>query len=62
MPRIGPGRPRSKPDAVLADKVYSHPSTRTARQRRIRITSPERSDQIAHRKAIIITATILGLR
>ena len=51
VPRIGPGRPRSKPEAVLADKAYSHPSTRQAlRERRIRFTSPERADQIARRK------------
>ena len=37
---------------LLADKAYSHPSTRTAlRARRIPHTIPERSDQIAHRKA-----------
>ncbi len=52
VPRVGPGRPRSKPEAVLADKAYSHPSTRAAlRQRRIRFTSPERTDQIYRRKA-----------
>lgn len=50
--RPGPGRPRSRPAAVLADKAYSHPSTRRAlRERRIRLVSPERSDQIARRKA-----------
>jgi transposase len=50
--RPGPGHPRSRPEAVLADKAYSHPSTRAAmRRRRIRLVSPERSDQIARRKA-----------
>lgn len=50
--RAGPGRPRSRPEVVLADKAYSHPSTRTAvRARGIRFTSPEKSDQIARRKA-----------
>jgi transposase len=50
--RPGRGRPRSKPEAVLADKAYSHPSTRSAlRSRRIRFTSPERSDQKARRAA-----------
>lgn len=50
--RTGRGRPRSKPEAVLADKAYSHPSTRAAlRSRRIRFTSPERSDQAARRTA-----------
>ncbi len=37
---------------MLADKAYSHPSTRAAlRARRIRFTSPERADQIARRQA-----------
>lgn len=46
------GRARSKPAAVVADKAYSHPSTRTAlRGKGIRTVIPERSDQIARRKA-----------
>lgn len=50
--RDGPGRPRSRPDAVIADKAYSHPSTRRAmRDRGVRFTSPEKSDQIQRRKA-----------
>ena len=50
--RDGPGRPRKRPDRVLADKAYSHPSTRAALRRRgIGFTSPERRDQIAHRAA-----------
>ena len=50
--RPGPGRPRSRPETVLADKAYSHPSTRRAlRERRIRLVSPERSDQKARRRA-----------
>ncbi len=37
---------------LLADKAYSHQSTRLhLRQRRIAHTIPQRSDQIAHRKA-----------
>ncbi len=37
---------------VVADKAYSHPSTRLAlRRRRVRVTIPEREDQIARRKA-----------
>ncbi|WP_370460891.1 IS5 family transposase [Pseudonocardia sp. EV170527-09] len=48
--RDGPGRPRKRPERVLADKAYSHPSTRAAmRERRITFTSPEKSDQIARR-------------
>lgn len=37
---------------VVADKAYSHPSTRAEmRRRRIAVTIPERDDQIARRKA-----------
>ena len=37
---------------LLADKAYSHPSTRTElRSRAIKHTIPERNDQIAQRKA-----------
>ena len=46
------GRPRRRPDRVLADKAYSHPSTRAAlRARGIAFTCPERIDQIARRRA-----------
>jgi transposase len=44
------GRPRSRPQVLIADKAYSHPSTRKAlRRRRIRTVIPERCDQQAHR-------------
>jgi transposase len=44
------GRARRRPDCVIADKAYSHPSTRKALRRRgIRVVIPEKSDQIAHR-------------
>jgi transposase len=50
--RDGPGRPRQRPEQVIADKAYSHPSTRQAlRTRRTTFTGPERSDQIARRTA-----------
>ena len=50
--RVGPGRPRQRPDRVVADKAYSHPSTRAAlRARGIAFTCPPKADQIAHRKA-----------
>ena len=46
------GRPRSRPTAVIADKAYSHPSTRHAlRRKRIRVVIPQRSDQIAYRQS-----------
>jgi transposase len=45
-------RPRSRPATVIADKAYSHPSTRKAlRRRQIRTVIPERSDQKARRVA-----------
>jgi transposase len=43
---------RAKVERVLADKAYSHPSTRRAlRQRRIKATIPERRDQQKQRAA-----------
>ena len=43
---------RVKIERVLADKAYSHPSTRRElRQRRIKATIPERRDQQKHRAA-----------
>lgn len=46
------GMPRSRPHTLIADKAYSHPSTRTAlRSKRIRVVIPERSNQIGHRKS-----------
>jgi transposase len=48
----GPGRPRKRPDMLLADKGYAHDPTRRAlRRRRIPHTIPERSDQVARRAA-----------
>ena len=45
-------RSRCRPDVVIADKAYSHPSTRRALRRKgIRVVIPQRSDQIAHRLA-----------
>lgn len=50
--RTGAGRPRCRPETVIADKAYSHPSTRQAmRTRRITVVSPERDDQITRRAA-----------
>lgn len=44
------GRPRKRPAALLADKAYSHPSTRDAlRERGIPTVIPQRRDQIAAR-------------
>ncbi|MFF3341888.1 IS5 family transposase [Streptomyces flavidovirens] len=51
VPRLGRGCPRSRPDRVIADKAYSHPSTRAElRRRRIATTIPERADQKTRRR------------
>jgi len=50
VPRAGAGRPRTRPDRVVADKAYSSRKIRALlRRRRIRATIPERRDQIAGR-------------
>jgi transposase len=48
----GPGRPRKRPEMLIADKGYAHdPTRRELRRRRIRHTIPERRDQLARRTA-----------
>ncbi|SCF98435.1 Transposase [Streptomyces sp. DconLS] len=50
MPRAGAGRPRCKPDVVIADKAYSSRAIRQVLRRRgIRTVIPERADQKANR-------------
>lgn len=50
VPRSGPGRPRTRPDAVLADRAYSSRAIRShLRRRGIRAVIPQPSDQIGHR-------------
>ena len=45
MPRPGPGRPRSRPDRVLADKGYSYAVYRRyLRRRKIGCVTPQRED------------------
>lgn len=47
----GPGRPRTRPDLVIADKGYSSRANRAyLRRRGIRTVIPERDDQKAHRR------------
>ncbi|MFD9948530.1 IS5 family transposase [Nonomuraea sp. NPDC059023] len=51
VPRHGPGRPRTRPDSLAADKAYSSRANRThLRRRKIRHTIPEPRDQRAHRR------------
>ncbi|MFE6946600.1 IS5 family transposase [Streptomyces chartreusis] len=50
VPRIGLGRPRCRPDQVIADKAYSSRGFRAyLRKRGIAHTIPERTDQRRHR-------------
>jgi len=49
--RCGPGRPRTRPDALLADKAYSSRGHRALlRERGIKAVIPERADQQQHRQ------------
>jgi transposase len=51
VPRPGPGRPRTRPDRVLADRAYTSAANRAyLRRRGIKATIPERKDQVRHRK------------
>lgn len=50
VPRIGPGRPRTRPAHVLGGKGYSSRAIRTwLRRRGIGHTIPERADQVRNR-------------
>ena len=50
VPRRGPGRPRTRPEHLIADKAYSARETRAwLRRRGITHTIPERGDQTQHR-------------
>ena len=52
VPRIGGGRPRTRPDRVLADKAYTSRANRGyLRRHGIKATIPSKSDQDAHRRA-----------
>ncbi len=50
VPRLGRGRPRTRPEAVLTDKAYSSRASRALRRRGIEAVIPEPSDQAGHRK------------
>lgn len=50
VPRIGPGRPRTRPDSLAADKAYGNgPCRGYLRRRGIRHTIPEKTDSRAAR-------------
>jgi transposase len=49
--RLPVGRPRTRPDAVAADKAYSSRANRAhLRKRHIKAVIPEKKDQAANRK------------
>ena len=51
VPRLGGGRPRTRPDRVLADKAYSSRGNRRyLRRRGIKATIPIKLDQAAARR------------
>ena len=51
VPRLGGGRPRTRPDRVLADKAYSSRANRTyLRRRGIGCVIPVKADQAANRR------------
>lgn len=51
VPRMGPDRPRTKPDRVRADKAYGSRAKWTyLRRREIGCTIPEKADQVRNRK------------
>ena len=50
VPRSGPGRPRTRPEAALADRAYSSHAIRGhLRRSGIRAVIPQPSDQVGHR-------------
>ncbi len=49
--RLGPGRPRTRPAAVIGDKAYSSRGTRAMlRTRGIKAVIPQRADEVGHRQ------------
>ncbi len=51
VPRLGPGRPRTRPEALVADKAYSAGAYRRALHARgIKVVIPEKSDTITARR------------
>lgn len=70
VPRLGRGRPRKRPERVLADKGYSYPHCRRLlRQRGIRTTIPTRVDQrrrrfdsVAYRRRTVVERCVNRLK
>ena len=61
--RIGGGRPRTRPDLLLADKAYTSRGNRGyARRRRIRVCIPSKADQDATVTIAVINQWLRPLR
>ncbi|SEE26331.1 Transposase [Streptomyces sp. TLI_105] len=53
VPRLGPGRPRVRPDRLRADKAYASRRNRAyLRRRGIRCTIPDKADQARNRRKL----------
>jgi transposase len=53
VPRLHGGRPRTRPDRVLADKAYtSRANRRYLRRRGIKVIIPSKADQDANRRRL----------
>ncbi len=53
VPRVGPGRPRVRPDRVRADRAYASRKNRAyLRHRGIRCTIPDKADQARNRRKL----------
>ncbi|WP_240801920.1 transposase [Streptomyces sp. A1136] len=53
VPRVGPGRPRTRPDRVRADRAYASRKNRAYLLcRGIRCTIPDKADQVRNRKKL----------
>jgi transposase len=51
VPRLGGGRPRTRPQRVLADKAYTSTANRGfLRRRGMKVTIPSKADQDANRR------------
>ncbi len=51
VPRLGRGRPRTRPDAVIADRAYATGVIRSELLRRkVKAVIPDKRDQVAARK------------
>jgi hypothetical protein len=53
VPRLGPGRPRTRPRRLRADKAYASRKNRAyLRRRGIRCTIPDKADQARNRRKL----------